>query len=166
MSDPAGGSESGPGAAAFLLAQLGGYAAGRFAERLALSGGTPPVAGLLRLIDGQPGRSQQEIAGMLGMPPSRLVALVDELEGDGLVERRRNSVDRRQYALHLTDAGRVRLGEIAVLSAEHARDLLAPLDSDEVARLGELLGRLAAAHGLTPGVHPGFRHVRPRGRTT
>ena len=34
------------------------------------------------------------------------VALLDELEGSGLVQRRDRPGDRRSYALHLTDAGR------------------------------------------------------------
>ena len=91
---------------AFLLAQLGAFAAGQFGERAAVVGFTPPEAGLLRLISRAPGQSQQQIAAQLGARPSRLVALVDGLEQRGLVERRRNTEDRRNYALHLTDAGR------------------------------------------------------------
>ena len=56
---------------AFLLAQLGAYAAERFGERAAALDFTRPQAGLLRLISREPGLSQQAVAGRLGTPPSR-----------------------------------------------------------------------------------------------
>src|ERR1700750_1912379 len=84
---------------AFLLAQLGAYAAERFGERVAALDFTRPQAGLLRLISREPGMSQQAVARRLRTPPSRLVALVDGLEQGGLIERRRNPGDRRNYAL-------------------------------------------------------------------
>lgn len=40
---------------------------------------------------------------------------------------------------------------------QHAEDLLAPLTDPERVSLGQLLTRLATHHGLTPGVHPGYR---------
>src|SRR5256885_16172889 len=72
---------------AFLAAQLGAYAAERFGERTAALGFTRPQAGLLRLIRREPGQSQQADGRVLGTPPSRLVSLVDYLEGRGLVQR-------------------------------------------------------------------------------
>ena len=88
-----------PGSA-FLLTQLGTYAAQEFAKRVAELDLTPPQAGLLRAISLEPGRSQQALARHLGTPATRLVALVDGLEQRGLVERRRNPDDRRLYAVH------------------------------------------------------------------
>lgn len=149
--------EHGAGWAAFGLAQLGGLAAQRFAEHLAPTGLTPAHAGLLRAVAADEGRSQQAVASRLGLLPSRLVALVDELERDGLLERHRNPQDRRHYALHLTDAGRARMREIGRVATEHGADFLAPLDDAERATLAHLLTRLATHHGLSPGVHPGYR---------
>src|ERR1700760_1411300 len=91
---------------AFLLAQVGAHAAARFAERLEPLGLKPPHAGILRVIRQADGLSQQALGEKLGMFPSRLVGVLDELERRGLVERRDNPSDRRSYALHLTDAGR------------------------------------------------------------
>ena len=65
---------------AFLLAQVGAHAAARFAERLGPLGLTPAHVGSLRIIASLAGASQQEVATRLGMFPSRLVALVDELQ--------------------------------------------------------------------------------------
>ena len=145
------------GAGSFLLAQLGSYAAMRFAERIAALGLTPAHAGLLRAIASEPGRSQRAIATQLGVLPSKLVLLVDELETEGLVERRQNPDDRRNYALHLTAKGNRSLRELAKVAAAHSRDLLAPLSESDRVHLTAMLATLAAEHGLTPGVHPGYR---------
>ncbi len=147
------------GTAAFLLTQLGADAAVRFAERVAELDITPPQAGLLRAVAGEPGRSQQALAAQLGTPPSRLVALVDGLEDRGLLERRRNRTDRRLHAVHLTDAGRRMLREIGRVARAHDDAVLAALDDDERAQLAALLRRLADAAGLAPGVHPGYRNL-------
>src|SRR5215469_15364673 len=93
-----------PGAA-FLLAQVGAHAAAKFAERLEPLKLSPGRAGILRAIGAEPGLSQQDLADLLGMFPSRLVLVLDELEGAGLVQRRANARDRRTYALHLTGRG-------------------------------------------------------------
>lgn len=145
--------------AAFLLAQLGAHAAARFADRIAELDLTPPQTGLLRAVALEPGRSQQALAGHLGMPPSRLVALVDGLAARGVLERRRNPEDRRLHALHLTPAGEELLGRIGRVAAAHEDDLTGGLDEDERASLRTLLGRVAEHQGLTPGVHPGYRRL-------
>ena len=144
---------------AFLLAQLGAYAAERFGERIAALDFTRPQAGLLRLISREPGQSQQAVARRLGTPPSRLVALVDGLEQRGLIERRRNPGDRRNYALHLTAAGEQAMAALSQASLEHEQAISAPLTEAERAQLSKLLGKLAAAHGLVPGIHPGYRNL-------
>lgn len=143
---------------AFLIAQIGAHAASRFTDRIKALDLTPAQAGLLRLIAWQPGQSQQAIAAKLGTPASRLVLLVDALEGRGLIERRRNLEDRRHHALHLTEAGtRFMLEELAPLARDHEDEICAGLDRDERAQLNGLLERIAAHQGLTPGVHPGYR---------
>jgi DNA-binding MarR family transcriptional regulator len=147
-----------PGAA-FLLTQLGTFAAARFAERIAELDLTPPQTGLLRAVAAAPGQSQQALARHLGTPPSRLVALVDGLDERGLLERRRNPDDRRLHALHLTDAGQAVLRRIAEVARAHDDDVCRALDHDEHATLRALLARIADDHGLTPGVHPGYRHL-------
>ncbi len=148
-----------PTGAAFLLTQLGTHAARRFAERVSAVDLTPPQSGLIRAVAQGPGRSQQALAAQLGTPATRLVALVDGLEQRGVLERRRNPDDRRLYAVHLTSAGEELLADLGRLAAEHEADLLAPLEPEERRTLAELLGRVAAAEGLTPGVHPGYRDL-------
>ena len=146
---------------AFLLTQLGTHCAQAFARRIGELDLTPPQTGLLRAIAQAPGSSQQALAELLGTPATRLVALVDGLEERGLVERRRNPADRRLHAVHLTDAGTALLRDIGRVAREHDDAVLASLDADERARLHDLLSKLAADRGLTPGVHPGYRTLPP-----
>jgi DNA-binding MarR family transcriptional regulator len=149
---------NGPGAA-FLLAQLGAHAAAKFAERIADLDLTPPQAGLLRAVSATPGQSQQAVARQLRTPPSRLVALVDDLDERGVLERRRNLEDRRLHALYVTDAGAALLRKIGQVARAHDDAVCASLDPAERAQLRALLARIAEEQGLTPGVHPGYRTI-------
>jgi hypothetical protein len=56
-----------------------------------------------------------------------------------------------------------RMRELGRVAQAHGADFLAPLDEAERATLGRLLGRLAEHHGLTPGVHPGYRSMGREG---
>lgn len=142
---------------AFLLAQLGAHAASQFADRLRKVSLAPQHAGILRILNSTPAVTQQALASMLGMVPSRLVVLIDEMEKMGLVERRENSEDRRRYALYLTDRGRSILQDIGRIAREHSQALLAAISSEEQQQLAILLERIADQQGLTRGVHPGYR---------
>jgi DNA-binding MarR family transcriptional regulator len=147
--------------AAFLLAQLGAHAAGRYAEKVAQLELDPAQTGVLHLVAREAGLSQQALADRLGVVPSRVVALVDGLEGRGWLARRRSTTDRRSYELHLTDAGQELLGRLREVAAAHEREVTAALDADERAQLVGLLRRVADQQGLTPGVHPGYRRLPP-----
>jgi DNA-binding MarR family transcriptional regulator len=153
-SRPAGRSSS-----AFLLAQVGAHAASKFAERLAKLELAPPHAGILRILSSTPAITQQKLATLLGMAPSRLVALIDDMDSRGLIERRGNPDDRRRYALHLTEKGRVMLDAVGRISHEHSQALLAALSDDEKRQLADFLQRIADEQGLTRGVHPGYRRI-------
>src|SRR5215475_11647264 len=109
---------------AFLLAQVGAHAATKFAERLAALDLTPSHAGTLRLIQASEGLSQQALGVALGLVPSRLVVLIDELEQRRLVERRDHPTDRRSYALYLTDKGREVFKAIGRVARDHQEALL------------------------------------------
>jgi DNA-binding MarR family transcriptional regulator len=146
-----------PRGVAFLLAQVGGHAAQRFAQRVAELGVTPADVGLLRMIAADPGRSQRSLAHEMGVVPSRVVVLIDSLERRGLVERRREARDRRNHALHLTAAGEKIMAGVRALRPAHEHELTAGLDDDQRAQLAELLGIIADHQGLAPGVHPGYR---------
>ena len=146
-----------PRGTAYLLSQLGTLAAGRFGELLAPLELTPPEAGVLRLLAREGGISQRALAQRLGTAPSRVVTLVDGLEGKGLVTRRRSESDRRNHELHLTDAGTATLRRLRGVAERHEDDVLTGLTRAERDALRRLLGKLADSHGLDPEVHPGYR---------
>src|SRR6516225_2352391 len=107
---------------AYLLVQMGFHVARRLSERLAPLGLEPRQFGLLTRLAANEGKSQQAIGELIGLNPTRMVFLVDELEKQGLVERRRNPADRRSYELYLTDQGRAKLSELAALLRQVANE--------------------------------------------
>jgi DNA-binding MarR family transcriptional regulator len=160
---PEGRKPSGPdrsGGPVFLLAQLGAHAAMKFGQRIAGLDLTPPLAGILRAISTSEGMSQKALGGRLGIVPSRLVELLDELGQRGLVERRDDENDRRVYALYLTKKGTATLEALGRIAREHQDALLAALTSSERELLASLLAKIGEEQGLTPGVHPGYAHLR------
>jgi DNA-binding MarR family transcriptional regulator len=93
------------------------------------------------------------------MNASRLVAVIDELEKRGLIERQPSNTDRRLYALQLAKFGREQLSAIGAIAREHGRDLLDGLSDEERSTLTALLKRVAKKQGLQEGVHPGYRNI-------
>jgi DNA-binding MarR family transcriptional regulator len=151
------------GQPAFLLSQLGAHAASQFAEKLGTLELTPPDAGILRLLRMAAGMSQQELSAKLQIHPSRLVAILDNLEKRRFVERRANPDDRRLYSLHLTKAGEEILDRIGKVAREHQDALLSALSKEERHQLTSLLLRIADQQGLVRGVHPGYQRLgRPK----
>ncbi len=148
-----------PRSTAFLLAQVGAQAAALFATHLQELELVPAHAGTLRAIARNAGINQQALASLLGIVPSRLVPLLDELEKRGLAERRDHPEDRRVYALHLTEKGSRAMAEIGRVARAHDDAVCASLSEKERELLRSLLSRIADDQKLTPGVHPGFAHV-------
>jgi DNA-binding MarR family transcriptional regulator len=144
---------------AFLLSQVGAHAAARFADRIAPLKLKPHHSGILRILEFDPGLTQQALCDLLGIFPSRLVGLLDELQALKLIERRADPSDRRTYALYLTKAGHDMLSEIARLARQHQDDLCAALSEKERGVLAEMLTRIVAQQQITPAVHPGYRQL-------
>jgi MarR family transcriptional regulator, lower aerobic nicotinate degradation pathway regulator len=130
-------------ATGFLLSWNGRRTAAGFAKVLQEVGLSPPVFGVLTLIDSRPGLTQRELVAGSLIDASTMVAVLDQLESDGLAERRIHPSDRRARAVHLTAKGRRTLAKAQKLAAAFADELLEPLDSDERDTLNALLRKLA-----------------------
>jgi DNA-binding MarR family transcriptional regulator len=144
------------GSVGFLLSKLGTTSAMQFAATLEPLGIDPRHFGILRIVAMTEGQSQQRLAEALHVPPSGMVALIDDVEARGLVERRRNPKDRRAHALHLTPRGRKlyeRALEIATAYEDH---LCEGLSEREREALLALLRKLAMTCGAPSGSHPGM----------
>jgi DNA-binding MarR family transcriptional regulator len=136
-----------------LLSSLGHAVAATFSARLAPLELEPREFALLRSVGSHEGASQQAIGERLGIPPSRMVALVDRLEGRGLLERRASPSDRRAHALHQTTAGRRLFAKAAAVAAALEGELTAELDGEQRTRLIAQLDGMAARLGVPRGVH-------------
>jgi DNA-binding MarR family transcriptional regulator len=129
----------------YLLFRLGRTQSSLFVEALEPLGMRPKHFALLNLADLSEGSSQQDLGRKLGLDSSGLVSVIDDLESQGLVERRRDTTDRRRYAIHLTRAGRTKLTRAREAVKLRGEELLAPLSVDERETLHDLLSRVAAA---------------------
>jgi DNA-binding MarR family transcriptional regulator len=136
---------------AFLLVQLGFHLGRVFGDRLKPLGLEQRHAGMLIRLAENDGRSQQAIAELMAVNPTRMVFLTDELEKLGLVERRPNPADRRSHALHLTEAGTAMLARVREVTRDHEASITAGLSGAERDQLAALLQRLARDQGLGGG---------------
>lgn len=156
MTADSGNGDRAPSTLAFLLSQVGIHASRRFAERIAEVDLNPPLFRILNLIDAAEGQSQQAIGAGIQVPPSRMVALVDELEERGLVERRPNPSDRRVRALHLTRKGRNSLARGREIARVHEEELTEGMSETDRTRLTKLLQKMVDQQAIGKGVHPGL----------
>ena len=90
---------------------------------------------VLTVLAGDEPASQQQGAQRLGVDRTTMVALVDALEGKGLVRRHADAADRRRNVVELTAAGRDTLHRAGEAAAEAERRFLAPLTTPDAQRL-------------------------------
>ncbi len=133
-----------------LLGGLLGYSLRRaqlrafqdFAATMAPFDISPGQLGVLLLIDANPGMNQSALARAMGLDRSTIVAVIDRLEGRGLISRRPVPEDRRSYALVLTDTGRLFIQDIEPHLKDHEDRLAAGLSTTERRTLNDLLRRI------------------------
>ncbi|HTL26441.1 MAG TPA: MarR family winged helix-turn-helix transcriptional regulator [Burkholderiales bacterium] len=104
---------------------------------------SPGRVGMLLLIDANPGVTQSRLAHAVSRDRSTMVGVLDQLEGKGLIERRRGA-DRRTNGVWLTRTGRAALSRARRAIAIHERRVAARLSPAERAQLLALLARIAA----------------------
>lgn len=130
----------------FLLKRLGFAAKQKALDAYEDAGLTPYHHGILALLDEGVRETQGAIADALGYDRGQLVGLLDELEQQQLIERRRDPDDRRRHLVRLTSQGKRTLKSLRTLAQHLEDDFLATLDDQERAKLHTLLLRLAAEH--------------------
>src|ERR1700747_1588495 len=97
----------------------------------------------MRAVAANEGEAQNALAERLHISPSWMVAIVDELETRGLLERRPHARDRRVRNLHLTAAGKKVLKRAEKQAEQFDRQVAEQLDEPELRRLLDLLDRVA-----------------------
>jgi DNA-binding MarR family transcriptional regulator len=119
----------------------------RVAEALASIGLTPALFGVLNVLAERDGAIQQELGSAMGIDPSTMVALVDDLERAGLAKRRPRPTDRRAREVVITAKGR-RLRERGRRLAGQVEDEV--LQGLTAAERRQLIGLLRQALGSAP----------------
>ncbi|MGA5821980.1 MarR family winged helix-turn-helix transcriptional regulator [Kitasatospora sp. NPDC094028] len=126
----------------YLLSRIGKSSRGRLAELLAERDlRLWDMAVLAALSDFGP-QAQRDLVRRLGIDPSDLAKVADQLAAAGYVERARDAADRRRVSVTITGAGRVLLAELDEQARVVQDEVLAPLDADEREVLHGLLLRL------------------------
>jgi MarR family transcriptional regulator, transcriptional regulator for hemolysin len=90
----------------------------------------------------EPGMKQVELAERLDVEPITAGRIVDRLEEAGLVERRRDPVDRRNWRLHLTDKASPLIERLKILAETSLAGALDGISKGEIAALRSSLERI------------------------
>jgi DNA-binding MarR family transcriptional regulator len=129
-----------------LLKRLGFNAKQLSLDEYEQLGLNPYHHAILALLDEDAPETQAEIADSLGYDRGTLVGLLDELEEQKLVERKRDPEDRRRHLVRITPDGKRTLGRLRSLAKRLEDEFLAPLDAEQRESLHALLLLLAARH--------------------
>ena len=123
----------------------------RTAEALKSLGLTPALFGVLNVLGAREGAIQQELSSDMGIDPSTMVSLIDDLETSGLAARRPHPKDRRAWEVAITPQGRQTLERAREMALRVEDDVLGGLSPTERRRLMALLrGALDRAPAQTP----------------
>ena len=118
-----------------------------FDQALAEAGGTLPIwLILLNLTIRKPG-NQRELAEAVGVREATLTHHLNAMDGRGLITRTRDPANRRIQVVALTEAGEAAFLRLRTAAIAFDAQLRSGLSDADVARLGELLGQLAANAG-------------------
>jgi DNA-binding MarR family transcriptional regulator len=99
---------------------------------------------VLAALAGGPELSQQDLSRLLNLDPTTVVTVIDEMERNQHVERRRNPADRRRYNLILTESGREALATADRVATEVESTFFGALAEGEREVLRETLSRILA----------------------
>ena len=106
-------------------------------------GTTLPRFDLMAQLERHPeGLKMNELSRLLMVTGGNVTAIVDQLEGEGLVERFDEPADRRAFRIHLTRAGERSFADMARAHEEWIVGLLAGMTKREQHELLKLLAKV------------------------
>ena len=114
---------------------------GEHFQRVGLSQGRFVVLITLR-ISPSTGFTPAELAEHIGVSRATITGLVDGLEVDGYVERRRHEKDGRKFQIKLTERGESFLSKFLPKHFRRIAGLMEALQEEEKCKLIDLLGKL------------------------
>jgi DNA-binding MarR family transcriptional regulator len=123
----------------FLLALLGQEAMHQLRDALTTHDLKPRQFQILDLLADRGPIGQRELGETMAIDHSILVTMLNPLEADGLIERKRSDTDRRRHVVTVTPAGKRRLAGAAQAQREAEDALFAALTKQQRNQLRELL---------------------------
>jgi len=126
----------------YLLNRAGARIAAAFNADMRQIGASLQVWRVLAALREKDGRRMGDLSETTSIEVSTLTRLVDNMEKDGLVVRRRDSGDARAIALHVTASGRRLTQRIVPIAERYEAVALKGFTAGEVAVLKKALRRL------------------------
>ena len=117
----------------------------RFAEALESLSLKPAHFALLNVLGTRKGAIQQQIGSEMGIDPSTMVSLVDDLEAAGLAKRRTHAKDRRAREVSITPKGQRTLKRAREFASRAEDEVLRGLNGAERRELLRLMRRAYSA---------------------
>ncbi len=106
------------------------------------SGLTPTQMHAIEIIGHAGELRMKELAEQMGLTTGTITVMVDGLEKQGTVERKRHEVDRRSILVTLTDKGDELFSEHHKLHMKLTQDLSSSLSTNEVGYLSAILTKM------------------------
>ena len=128
----------------YLLNRAGARIAAAFNAEMRQIGASLQVWRVLAALREKDGRRMGDLSETTSIEVSTLTRLVDNMEKDGLVVRRRDSGDARAIALHVTASGRRLTQRIVPIAERYEAVALAGFSAGEAEILKAALRRLYA----------------------
>lgn len=113
-----------------------------FFSQFGISGPQFAVLRALLRHGGESGLRSCDIGEHLLIRPPSVTGIVERLMRMGLVERRPSRTDRRERRVGLSEKGRALIEQIISKHSQQVQQMLAGLEAEEQARLGQLLSKL------------------------
>lgn len=130
--------------AGYHLRRASGAFAADFARALAGTGMRQVLFGIMSVVAANPGINQGAAGRVLGIQRANMVALINELVDEGLIEREVSKEDRRAFSLTLSPKGRVVLDDCLAHIRVHEEEMLTDLSAADRVKLIALLTRIEA----------------------
>ena len=132
----------------FLLGRVGYGAKLRAMEAFEAAGYSPYGYGVLALLEEGARETQATIADTLKIDRSQLVGVLDGLEQQQLIERRRDPNDRRRHLVSITAVGKKQMSGFRKLAKQLEDELFAALTAEEREQLRTVLLRIAGSRDV------------------
>jgi DNA-binding MarR family transcriptional regulator len=130
----------------FLLGRLGWALKKQAIQELETAGFSLYDYSVLAILAERARETQATIADVLRLDRSQLVGLLDGLEAQSLIERRRDPNDRRRHTVTLTADGKRQLAKLRSLVKRIEDEFLEPLGEDDREKLHDLLVVVGCHH--------------------